>query len=304
MRLQNFDLNLLVAFHALVEERSVTKAARRLNVTQPAMSASLKRLREAFQDEILVQHGKKMFPTPHALTLAPEVEATLIHMRGLITSGSTFDPTSSRRQFRIIASDYIMTVLIVPLIDRLQKIAPGIMLDTYPPNARSSRDIENGEADLLISPEEFINSDHPREKLLEERLVIVGCQSNATLADAVSMERFLSCGHVSVRIEGRSSFIENALAQIVPMRKVEVTAQSFIQVPWLLRNTSRLAVMHERLALHCCKPLSLRIADAAFDLPVMQELMMFHAARRMDEGLSWLRQELIAQANLAQAQAN
>ena len=80
MRLDNFDLNLLVAFEILLEERNVTRAARRLNVTQSAMSASLKRLRESFQDDLLVLHGKKMIPTQHALNLAPEVSAALMRL--------------------------------------------------------------------------------------------------------------------------------------------------------------------------------------------------------------------------------
>ena len=78
MRLDNFDLNLLVAFEVLLEERSVTRAAKRLNVTQSARSAALKRLRESFQDELLILHGKKMIPTQHALPLAPEVRTTLM----------------------------------------------------------------------------------------------------------------------------------------------------------------------------------------------------------------------------------
>ena len=101
MRLDNFDLNLLVAFQALLEERNVTRAARRLHVTQSAMSASLKRLREALGDPILLQHGKAMIPTPHALALAPEVTAAMGVLRRLIQPSTGFDPATSTRTFRI-----------------------------------------------------------------------------------------------------------------------------------------------------------------------------------------------------------
>ncbi len=299
MRLDNFDLNLLVAFNVLMEERSVTAAARRLNITQPAMSAALKRLRDSFQDELLVQNGKKMFPTPHALALAPEVDATLVRFRSLIATGTVFDPSTSKRQFKLVTSDFITTVLLVPLIRTLHEEAPGIRLDLALPTRNSSELIERGVVDLVISPEQFMEGNHPREKVFEERLVVVGCRSNPALEDSMSLERFLGCGHVSVRLAGRDTFIEDALAKLTPERRVEVTAQSFIQVPWLLRNTNRLAVMHERLARVCADPLSLRIAEPDFDLPVMGEMMMYHATRSKDEGLAWLRRKLIEVAQAA-----
>ena len=116
MRLDNFDLNLLVAFSALLEERNVTKAARRLNVTQSAMSASLKRLREALGDPILLQHGKSMIPTSHALALAPDIATALGDLRRLIQPSAGFDPATTARTFRIAASDYVVTVAVAPLM--------------------------------------------------------------------------------------------------------------------------------------------------------------------------------------------
>src|SRR6478609_4616665 len=101
MRLDGFDLNLLLAFDTLLEERNVTRAAARLNVTQSAMSASLRRLREALGDPVLLQHGKAMVPTPHALALAPEVSAALATLRRLIQPSGGFDPASATRVFRI-----------------------------------------------------------------------------------------------------------------------------------------------------------------------------------------------------------
>ena len=123
MRMDGFDLNLLLAFEVLVDERSVTRAARRLNVTQSAMSASLKRLREALDDPILLQHGKAMMPTSHALALAPEVSAAIAGLRLLIQPSTGFDPAVSSRVFRIAASDYIATVLLAPLLRWLEREA-------------------------------------------------------------------------------------------------------------------------------------------------------------------------------------
>lgn len=292
MRLDNFDLNLLVAFEILLEERSVTRAARRLNVTQSAMSASLKRLREGFQDELLVLHGKKMIPTQHALTLAPEVSSALVRLKSLIATGTRFDPATSKRRFRINASDYITTVLLVPLVEILQKEAPGIRLNLSLPNVESAAMLEAGEIDLILTPDEFMEGEHPRELLFEERHVVVGWRENPALSGLMTRETFLNCGHVAVRISGQNTFIENILAKLVPDRRIEVSAQSFIQVPWLLRGTHRLAVMHERLAKVTAPVLDLKIAQSPFQLPLMREMMQHHVTRSHDAGLTWLRNKL------------
>ena len=260
MRLDNFDLNLLVAFEVLLEERSVTRAAKRLNVTQSAMSAALKRLRESFQDELLILHGKKMIPTQHALTLAPEVSTTLMRLKTLIATGTGFDPATSKRRFQINASDYITTVLLVPLIEHLQIEAPEIRLNLSLPSAQSARRLEAGEIDLLMTPNEFLETDHPRELLFEERHVVVGARDNPFLQGPLSIEQFNECGHVVVRISNQDTYIEAILRKLAPDRRIDVAAQSFIQVPWLLRGTNRLAVMHERLA---------RVTQPVFDLAIV-----------------------------------
>lgn len=292
MRLDNFDLNLLIAFDILVEERSVTRAARRLNLTQSATSAALKRLREAMQDEILVQHGKKMIPTPHALRLAPQVAEAIAQLRSLISASSAFDPRTSTRRFQIEASDYITTVLLVPLLAVLAREAPRIRLDLTLPTAGSSERLGNGDLDLLLTPEDFMAPDHPRELLFEERHVVVGWSGNPVMQDALTEQDFFGCGHVAVRISGRDTFIESALRGFGERRRIEVTAPSFIQAPWLLPGTQRLALMHERLAKLVAPRLSLAIAEPPVDLPVMREMVQYHTARANDAALQWLRKKL------------
>ncbi|MEG3164022.1 LysR family transcriptional regulator [Sphingomonas sp. PB2P19] len=292
MRLDRFDLNLLVALEVLLTERSVTRAAARLNVTQSAMSASLKRLRDAFQDDLLILHGKMMVPTPHALALAPEIGAAIAMLRNLIASGSRFDPATSERRFRIAASDYITTVLIVPLLKALETVAPRIRLDITLPREDTSDGLANGVYDLSITPPEFSDARHPTELLFEERHVVVGSATNPLFHRPLTMEDFLAAGHVAVQIDGRNPHIENTLQDIGVVRRVEVNAPSFIQVPWLLPGTMRIALMHERLARLMAPGLSLALADPPFRIPQMREMMQYHSTRERDEGLSWLRATL------------
>ncbi len=292
MRLDQFDLNLLVAFDALMAERNVTRAAQRLHVTQSAMSASLKRLREALEDPILVQHGKSMIPTPHALTLAPQVSDAIAALRRLIQPSKGFDPAVSSRVFRVAASDYIATVLLAPLLAQLEQEAPSIRLDISLPSDSTSARLAQGDFDLLLTPEEFIDPNHPAELLFTERHVVVGCRHNPMFRQPLTVEAFSAAGQVAVKIDGRPTFIERECDRLGIIRKVEVHAPSFVQAPWLLSGTTRIALMHERLARLMAPQLGLRVAEAPFELPVMQEMMQYHQARRPDEGLAWLRSRL------------
>ena len=291
MRLDGFDLNLLLAFEALLEERNVTRAAGRLNVTQSAMSASLKRLREALGDPILSQHGKAMVPTPHALALAPQVSEALAVLRRLVQP-TAFDPLTSARIFRIAASDYIATVLLAPLLKDLEREAPAVRVEISLPSHSTSARLAQGDFDLLLTPEEFIDPDHPAELLFEERHVIVGCRYNSMLSRPLTLDDIAAAGHVAVSIDGRDTYIERECDRLGLVRRVEVHAPSFIQAPWLLPGTARIALMHERLAELMAPLLGLRIAEAPLELPVMREMMQYHATRRSDEGLKWLRSRL------------
>ena len=296
MRLDSFDLNLLVAFEVLLEERNVTRAARRLHVTQSAMSASLRRLRESFGDPILAQHGKARMPTPYALALAPEISASLAGLRRLTRPNRGFDPATASRMFRIAASDYVTTVLLAPLLAQLEGEAPRIWLEIVLPDEATPERLAKGEFDLILTPEEFLEPGHPSELLFEEAHVVVGCDRNPLLHSPMTSEAFAAAGHVAVRIDGRNTYIENELSRQGLKRRVEVYAPSFIQAPWLLPGTDRIALMHERLARLMAPVLGLHTAAPPLEIPVMREMMQFHATRQSDEGLAWLRSRLVALA--------
>jgi len=292
VRLDRFDLNLLVAFDILVEERNVTRAARRLNLTQSAMSAALRRLREAFADDILVQHGKKMIPTAAALSLAPEISALVADLRGLIARGLTFNPADSQRLFRIVASDYLTTVLIGPLVARLQEAAPQVRIEITLPRNDISALLEDGDIDLIIAPDRFLEGPHPRELLFEERHVVVSWSGNPIVQSGLTEEIYLQAGHVSMSVSREGTFIDKHLREHGDRRRVEIVCAAFSQVAWMLPGTTRLALMHERMAKVMAKVLPLTIMDPPMPLPVMQGMMQYHEARTADPGLSWLRGEL------------
>jgi DNA-binding transcriptional LysR family regulator len=296
MRLDKFDLNLLIAFDLLMEEKNVTRAAQRMGVTQSAMSAALGRLRAALNDELLVSHGRRMIATPHAMTLAPQVTETIRTLRTLISGATAFDPTTSTRRFEIAASDYISTVLLCPLLPSLKAEAPGVQFDIALPTHQTGALLEDGKLDFQLTPEQFLHPDHPRELLFEEKHVVIGWAGNPVFQREMDEEAFNSCGHVAVRIAGAPSFVERHLLASDDRRRVEAIAPSFSIVPWMLPGTNLLALMHERLARTYAPLLPLEIREAPIPLPMMREMIQFHAARSTDAGLIWLKNRLVAAA--------
>ncbi|MBU6269367.1 MAG: LysR family transcriptional regulator [Sphingomonadales bacterium] len=300
MRFKGLDLNLLVALDALLDEASVSRAAARLHLSQPAASAALARLREWFGDPLLAQHGKRLMPTPYALRLRPALTQLLAEIDALVTQPAQFDPATARRRFRICTSDYLTSVLLRPFLADIAVTAPGIELDILPPDDDAMALLDSGQIDMLIIPQEFTSQLHPSRLLLEEDHVVVGWSGNPLLADPVAapltIEDFSTAGHVSVRL-GRVSRLAHGEAQLQARgiaRRVEVVAPSFTLVPELLVGTHRLAIMHARLARLAALRDDIRIVPLPFEMARMKEMVQFHRARADDAGLRWLLERLDA----------
>lgn len=294
MRFRGLDLNLLAVFEGLMQTRSVSAAARQMNLSQPAMSAALSRLRDYFGDQLLVTHGKRMYPTAFAESLVPQVRQCLGTIETMLATSSAFDPKTTQRRFCVIASDYVVSAIIAPLMAEWTRSAPGITLQIFAPDEHSNQLLVDGKADLMISPQQFMMPDHPSEVLFEEQHVVVGWSGNTLLRQTLSEADFLAAGHIAVAIGSRSNpaYADRHLALLGKYRRIEVSASSFTTVPWLLIGTQRLAVMHERLAHSVARMFPISIAPLPFEFPIMQEMVQFHSTRAEDEGLKWLRAQL------------
>ena len=294
MRFKGLDLNLLVALDMLLETRSTSRTAERLNLSQPAASAALGRLRAFFGDEILVAHGKRMLPTSYAESLRPHVTECLRSAETLIATTATFDPSTSQRRFFVTASDYVIAAVLTPLIQRLAKDAPLISLEFSLPYELANTDLDEGHLDLLITPEDFISAGHPTEFLFEDDHVVVGCAANLLLATPISADAFFAAGHVGVSIARtrQRSYADERIEAMGRRCRVELLVPSFNLVPWQVIGSQRIAVMHERLARLMADILPIAIQPIPVPIPRIRELAQFHHARANDEGLQWLRREI------------
>ncbi|QUD85936.1 LysR family transcriptional regulator [Phenylobacterium montanum] len=298
MRFKGLDLNLLVCLDVLLDERSVSAAARRLHLSQPATSAALARLREFFDDEILVGLGKSMYPTPFAEGLRPQVRECLKVADGIVSSSSVFDPATSQRAFRIIASDSVTSSILAPLLSRLASLAPRIGFDLIFPDPASQAEFQRGDVDLLISPEGFMVDEYPTELFFEEQHVIVGWRDNPLFQGEVTEEKIFRCGHVAVAIGPQRilSFADRQAELLGRSRRVEVRAASFAMAPLFLVGSERLAIMHGRLAETMTRQFPIAYAPLPFPFPPLRQMIHHHPSRANDEGVRWLLQELRIQA--------
>jgi len=294
MRFKGLDLNLLAALDVLLECRSVSRAADALNLSQPAVSAALGRLRMFFGDELLTTHGKRMYPTSYAETLLPQVRECLRGVERMISSSTVFDPATSQRTYRLIASDFVIVAAIVPLSARLADIAPDIRLEMVLPNEQSVEQVVQGKADLLVTPEDFASPELATELLFEEKHVVAGWSENPLFKRQLTEQDLMTSGHIGVAMGNSrlSAFSDKHFALLGKDRRVEVTTASFTAVPWLLKNTLRIAVMHERLVEAMSAHFPIASAPLPFEMPPMRQMMQFHKTRANDVGLAWLRDQL------------
>jgi DNA-binding transcriptional LysR family regulator len=299
VRLKGLDLNLLIALDILLEEGSVSRAAERMHLSQPAASAALGRLRDFFKDELLVLHGKRMIPTSYAESLRPEIRRILDKVDAVISMSVEFDPAQSERVFRVMASDYITLVLLIPLAAKLESIAPNIRLDIRLPDGVVEAEFERGDVDLKLLPEPFLSTQHPAELVFVEPHVIVGWKDNPIFQGAITEEDFYAASHVGVRIgpAATPSFTEGNLEAMGRQRKMAANVPNFSVMSWFLVGTLRLAVMQKRLAQAYEAVMPLRTAPLPFEIPPMRVMAQYHSARSSDQGLRWLLSEMHAAAN-------
>lgn len=294
MRYKGLNLNLLHTLDVLMEVQNVSRAADRLGLTQSAVSAALAQLREYFGDPLLMPVGRSMCPTGFAEQLRQQLREFLSATDALLLTSHGFDPASTVRAFRIIASDYVVAAVLAPLAERLSETAPAIRLDFIAPGPEAAETLRRGELDLIISPREFLLPDHPSEELYVETFVVVGWTGNELVSSPIDEGTFLNAGHVAVMIgtHREPAFADKHLLALGHHRRIEAVASSFIMVPWMLRGTRRIALMHERLALAMSLYLPLSYVPMPIPFPAMREMVQFHHARATDPGIRWLIDEI------------
>jgi len=290
MRLGKLDLNLLVTLEALLEERSVSLAAERIHLTQSATSMALGRLRDYFQDELLVLKGRKMALTPRGEELLEPLRSILGQIRVAIAVPQPFDPSKSDRQISIMASDYVVEVLLHTAMLELAEEAPNMRFEISPPGDDLIEGLQRGRVDILVTIDTAISTELPSAPLYEDDFVIVGWSGNRSLKGPLTTELYEQLSHVTVCFgrQRHPSFEAWALKRQAIRRRIEIVAPTFTSVAGFVVYSDRIATMHRRLAVRMSRHLPLKIMEAPFEIPPIRQMAQWTTSSSNDPAIAWL----------------
>lgn len=303
MNLQSLDLNLLVVLEALVEERNVTRAARRIGLSQPAMSNALARLRRTFDDPLLVRTAQGMTPTPVAQALIVPVRQALTQLRAALEEKSVFDPTTATRTFHLLANDYAEITLVTPLLQTLRAEVGALRLHIQRPRGvfeppSVSALAESHDLAVGFYPDALALDARLHSALLweEQNLCIVSAK-HPTIQGRLSLKQFAEAEHVALFYKPQGpGVVDTLLAQKGYTRKIAVQSPHFTSLPFLVAGTNLIATVPERLGRQFARQVRLQVLPTPLDLPPFRLSLLWHQRHHSDPAHQWLRQAFLQAA--------
>ncbi|WP_370615631.1 LysR family transcriptional regulator [Mumia sp. Pv 4-285] len=292
--LRNLDLNLLLTLDALLQERNVTRAAERLGLSQPAVSAALGRLRRHFNDELLQRTGNKYSLSPLAEQLAGRTATALSGVQRVFDASSDFDPATADREFTLMVSDYGATILGDHLATAVARQAPGVRL-RFVPNTPAAVDHARESLrtlDGIVLPHGFI-SDIPAVDLYEDTWVCVVSEDNDRVGETLTLEDVAALPWVATyNLPTAFAPAARQLRMIGVEPDVHIVVDSFLAIPFLVAGTNRVAVLQAQLAHRLAAAAGIRVFACPWDVVPLKEAFWWHPQFRSDPAHQWLRQIL------------
>ncbi len=292
MDIKDLDLNLLVVFNQLLMDRSVSAAADKLGLSQPAVSNALRRLRNLLNDELFLRTTRGMEPTPYAQQLAEPIAYALSTIQTTLSQRTSFSPATSTRRFTLAVTDLGEIEFLPSLMDRLQEVAPGVTVSTVRNNAESLRDdMEAGNVDLAIGLIPQLKSNFFQQRLFMQRYVCLFRKGHALDKRRLSRKEFYDADHVVVVSAGTGhAKMDEIIESAEEKRRVRLLVPHFVAVGHILASTDMIATVPERYAYRCAEPFGLRYVDHPVQLPQIGINLFWHARFHKEPGNQWLRQ--------------
>lgn len=284
------DLNLLLTLDVLLAEHNVTRAAQRLNLSQPSISVQLAKLREFFDDPLLLPGPRGMRPTARADELRQPLQQALAALASAVSAGEVFDPSKAENTWNLGAADYGESTIVLPVLQAFRAAAPGTKLAIFETSpVRIMRKMERGELDLAFHTGDAVLKDLHSTLLFSERYVLVGRKEHPQLAEPVTMPVFCSLEHVLVSPDGGGfqGITDSALAEAGLSRRVVLSVPHFLFVIQVLLTTDLVAMLPERLVRD--HP-ALCLAEPPVKVPGFEMYMYWHERSHRDPAHIWLRE--------------
>lgn len=293
MDLQSFDLNLLVVLHTLLLERSVSKTAERLHLSQPATSAALNRLRKALNDPILVRDGLRMVPTPRAEQLSEPIQAILTAIEQTLSVPQPFAPRTIERTFKVATNDYGTFVLVPILMQRLEAIAPGISLEIWEISQDVEAALRQGDVDLVVADAWTLRHCKCTETLFSETFTCLVRQEHPRIHTQLTLVDYIKENHALVSSRGRvMGNVDAVLSKQGLQRHVGVTLPHVLAIPALIASTDLIVTLATRIAKHLATDYALKTFSPPILLDSFEIVMAWSNRMTNDIAIQWLRSEL------------
>lgn len=291
MNLSSVDLNLLVAFDALMAERHVSRAALRLGRTQSGLSHALSRLRALFQDELFVRGPRGMIPTSRALALRGPIRTALEGIASAITGDEAFIPETATRRFTIGVSDYTSFLFLSGIIQAIQQTAPGVhLLARHVNKVEGPELVLSGELDLALGNYPGSSLRLKEEVLYNERVICAARRGHPAMKKKLTLEGYLASHHLQVSINGDPvGLTDEILARQEKVRHIAAVVPYYMVVPAILEKTDLVATVSERIPVLFEKTNKLALADTPFEFPPIPIAQIYDQRFESDEGHAWLR---------------
>jgi DNA-binding transcriptional LysR family regulator len=290
MNIAAVDLNLLTAFEALMRERTVSGAAQRLGVGQPAASHALARLRSQFGDELFVRQGRTMAPTARALALADPIDRALAAAREALEQVAPFDPATSRRTFTLSGGDYALSTVLPRLLAAVRRAAPEVNLRfRFVEKTQIEKLLDDGSLDLALG----VFPDPPKRfdirPVFEERFVCVARRDHPAFAGGLTLESYAAAPHLLVTERGDDiGVVDEALALTGLTRRIALTVPSVLVVRRLLLESDLIATIGQRVADGFAQDPALTAAAPPVPIAPWRLHLLLRRRAQPDPGLAWL----------------
>jgi DNA-binding transcriptional LysR family regulator len=290
---KRLDLDLLITLETLLVERNVTKAATRLHLSQPAVSAQLSRLRNLFDDALLIPVQRGMTPTAKAIELLDPLRQALDQVRATVAAHRTFDPAKAKLIVHIACTDYLQVVVVKPFVKKLRTLAPGVRvaLRNFDMSQLEAQMARGDVALAFMTPQNTPRGLRARH-LFDERYVLIGRRNHPRLRDRITVEDFSQLEHVIVSPRGGGFVtpVDDALAALGYSRNVVLSSASFLLVPEIVSQSDLVALVPERLV-HG-RSHKLKLIDCPFPVEGFTISMVWHEHSHGHSGQRWVREAI------------
>ncbi|WP_312932981.1 LysR family transcriptional regulator [Pseudomonas sp.] len=291
MSLSKVDLNLFIVFDAIYTEANLTRAGQIVGITQPAVSNALSRLRETFNDPLFVRTAQGMVPTPMAQNIIGPVRNALALLRVSVQESRLFNPLEASKTFRISMTDLIEAVILPPLFQRLRRLAPGVMIESFLSKRReTTKELAAGRLDFAVDAPLNTDPQVRHVKLLQDRFVCALRQGHPLADTRLTLDSYLSMSHIHISSRRNGlGYVDLALGRLGVQRKVVLRSQHYLMACQVLQQSDLVMTVPERFA----RRHQLRHLPLPLEVTPLETHLYWHESTDQDPANRWMREQII-----------